>query len=1040
MRALLVSDLVDSTRMVEALGDLRAAELFSLHDQQARELLARHQGREIDKTDGFLLLFDRPIQAAAYALAYHHLLSELARSEGVLLQARVGIHLGEVVLRTNPPEHVALGAKPLEVEGLAKPMAARLMSLAGGGQTLLTRSAFDVARRGAVDAGLLNGWGETSQGEPSPELQWLAHGPYLLKGVDEPVEVFEVGWQGLAPLAPPEGSQKARRMIDGQTVLGWRPATGAEIPGRPNWLAHEKLGEGGFGDLWLVQHRKTGDRRVLKFCYEARSLSSLKREITLFRLLKQELGERDDINRILDWRFDEAPYFIESEYTAAGSLLDWARAQGGVEQIPFATRLDLVAEVAEALAAAHSVGVLHKDVKPANVLIVERAGHEPRARLTDFGIGELTDRGVLEARNLTAAGFTAPLSSSQGGTRLYQAPELATGRPPSIQADIYSLGVMLYQLAAGDLSRSLGPGWRRDVSSGLLSADIAYCVDGSPERRPGSALEVAERLRTLESRQAQREAERRAAAETEAQHQARLVARRRRRLYKAVATVATVALAVVSLFAYWALAARDREVAARERGEGLIGYMLGDLRRQLEPIGRLEILDGIGDQAMEYFASLSNDELTDETLARRAQALRQIGDVRLKQGKLDDATAAFEQSLALTLRLVARDPERGEWRAGLADTRFWLGWVAWKQGNLAAAGEAYEAHRVAYQELVATDPARTEWQLELAYGHDNVGDVLKAQGRPRQALNHHLKSLAIFQRLVAGAPDDPDLRLELVESLHRAGKAKRALGDLRGALEHYRIRLETVQELVAQNPDHAGWRRRLLLSHSYVAGTLRRLGEAGEIPHVRRHVALARELTHLDADNTRWQRDLFLGHHSLARALSRGGSLDEALTEIQQALAIVRQLVSKEPSRGTWQQDLAVAQRQQGEILARKQQLEPAHTQVRQALAILDRLATASPGQSTTSLELARTLSLSGEILAARDDPAAAEEAHRRTLAVIEPLARDSSDCDALALWARALAETGRVAEAREAVKTLRSFDYAASEFMEFFSQRGLLP
>lgn len=201
LKTVFVSDLVDSTRVVEQLGDTRAAELFRRHDSAARALLERHQGREIDKTDGFLLLFDRPISAVRYAAAYHHQIASLAEEFQVSLAARVGIHLGEVHLRANPSPEVARGAKPLEVEGLAKVMAARLMSLACARQTLLTRAAFDVARRGAV--------GEDRQELP---LEWRSHDTYQLKGVTEPVEVCEVGVAGFAPLSAPGDSEKARRV------------------------------------------------------------------------------------------------------------------------------------------------------------------------------------------------------------------------------------------------------------------------------------------------------------------------------------------------------------------------------------------------------------------------------------------------------------------------------------------------------------------------------------------------------------------------------------------------------------------------------------------------------------------------------------------------------------------------------------------------------------------------------------------------------------------------------------------------------------
>lgn len=215
LKTLLVTDLVDSTKLLERLGDQRAFEIFGRHDRLARDLLLRHGGREIDKTDGFLLLFERPIDAVGYALAYHQALAALSREVGVELQSRAGIHLGEVWVRENPPEDVARGAKPLEVEGLAKPMAARLMSVARGRQTLLTRAAFDLARRAAVDL--------VATGAA---LEWRAHGVYAFKGVEEGVRVYEVGVAGLSPLSPPPDSVKVRRLRDEDAssprVARWR--------------------------------------------------------------------------------------------------------------------------------------------------------------------------------------------------------------------------------------------------------------------------------------------------------------------------------------------------------------------------------------------------------------------------------------------------------------------------------------------------------------------------------------------------------------------------------------------------------------------------------------------------------------------------------------------------------------------------------------------------------------------------------------------------------------------------------------------------
>lgn len=201
IRTLMLTDIVDSTVLLDRVGDARAAEIFGRHDVVFRELLQAHEGREIDKTDGFLLLFRRPFEAVRYAVAYQDALIELSEELGFELKARAGIHLGEVVLRENPPAHVARGAKPVEVEGLAKHAAARIMSLARGGQILLSESAYTFARRGAV-------------GADAGHIQWQSHGLYSLKGVEEPVQVYEVGREGVAPFSAPGDSEKVRRIED----------------------------------------------------------------------------------------------------------------------------------------------------------------------------------------------------------------------------------------------------------------------------------------------------------------------------------------------------------------------------------------------------------------------------------------------------------------------------------------------------------------------------------------------------------------------------------------------------------------------------------------------------------------------------------------------------------------------------------------------------------------------------------------------------------------------------------------------------------
>jgi TolB-like protein/class 3 adenylate cyclase len=217
IRTLLLCDLVASTQLVERVGDSAAADLLARHDRIARDLLSTFNGTEIDKSDGFLLLFERPIEAVRFAMAYQAGLRALGAGFGSAITSRVGIHLGEVVLRENAREDVARGAKPVEVEGLAKPIAARVMALAGHGRILLTRAAYDFARRAAVGA------------NDEAQLRWATHGHYALAGVEDLIEVCEVAEPGSAALAPPPSSEKARRAGgDGTTTAA---AEAAPQPG-----------------------------------------------------------------------------------------------------------------------------------------------------------------------------------------------------------------------------------------------------------------------------------------------------------------------------------------------------------------------------------------------------------------------------------------------------------------------------------------------------------------------------------------------------------------------------------------------------------------------------------------------------------------------------------------------------------------------------------------------------------------------------------------------------------------------------------------
>ena len=580
--------------------------------------LSRYDGRVLDNARA--ALFDRPIDAVRYALA-HQRAGVRQRSDTGQLPCGMAIHLAEIA---------SDGRSTSTARGPAKALAA----LAEPGQILMTRGAFDLARQRAHP--------------DASEARWLAHGSYEIDGLDEPVEVFEVGVAGRAHLRPPAGSSGARRQKAQSTTAGWRPAPNLALPTRPHWVIAEKLGQGGFGEVWLAAHQKTGDKRVFKFCYDAESLRALQREITLFRLLKESLGDRNDIVRILDWRFDEAPYFIESAYSEGGSLVSWADARGGLDEVALPARLEIVAQIATALAAAHSVGVLHKDIKPGNVLVTTDEDGQTRAQLGDFGIGSVTEPERLARAGITLNGFTAATAAGataafRAGTRLYIAPEIVEGKPASIQADIYALGVLLYQIVAGDFHRSLAPGWERDISDELLREDIEAAVDGSPERRLGDASRLATRLRGLEARHEQRQARRRERQESQRARQAWQRSRRRRKLVALSMAFVTVFAGAMAVQSY-RVARESRRVAREAKTSQQVSTFLVELFEGSDPYKRfgktLELRD-----ILQRGAERAERELADQPVIR-ARLMHIIGTVHGNLGEYDRAIALLEKAAA----------------------------------------------------------------------------------------------------------------------------------------------------------------------------------------------------------------------------------------------------------------------------------------------------------------------------------------------------------------------------------------------------------
>jgi tetratricopeptide (TPR) repeat protein len=424
----------------------------------------------------------------------------------------------------------------------------------------------------------------------------------------------------------------------------------------------------------------------------------------------------------------------------------WCETQGGVDKVPLAARIEIVAQIAAALQAAHNNGVIHGDVKPSKILVGKQS--DIHAYLTDFGIGQVVSEEVL--RQLTPSGFTQTIegSSSRSGTQLYMAPELFSGKLASIRSDIYALGVVFYQLLVGDLSRAVTIDWAKQITDPLLREDLEKCFAGDPQERFAGAGQLAGQLRCL--------AERRATSE---QQQALLRERERaayRRGIMRTVALALVVIAVVTGLAFYALLQRHEALmqrttaqeqariaetrrlaaeasekkanAARDQADGLINFMLYDSRKKLEPIGRLDVLDDVAQKAKEYLDRLPKELVTASRPEQQTGMLINLGDVRVAQGKLQDAVDAYQQGLTVAKRLAEQDK------------------------------------------------SNTLRQRDLSVSYEKVGDVLAAQGKPKEALDAYQECLKVRQTLAEQDKSNSGLQRDLIVSLCKAGTIAAMIG------------------------------------------------------------------------------------------------------------------------------------------------------------------------------------------------------------------------------------------------------------------------
>ena len=378
-----------------------------------------------------------------------------------------------------------------------------------------------------------------------------------------------------------------------------------------------------------------------------------------------------------------------------------------------------------------------------------------------------------------------------------------------------------------------------------------------------------------------------------------LVRREQQRRQKRLTYIAAASLAgmtVASGLAVFAFDKRDEARDQRREAEGLVGFMLGDLREKLEPIGRLDALDAVGARALQYFESQDKTELSDDALAQRSRALTMMGEIASTRGDLDGALRRYREAMAGTRELVRRAPDDPQRLFDQAQNVYWLGDIARQRGQQRDAETAFREYKRLADAMVTTDPKNPKWMMEVKYAVHNLGIILFEQRKFQEASQQFSRALASADSLVASAPANPDYRKSQLESLAWLADSQFSEG--------------RIQEAIAKRE---------------------------------RQVALLDGLSPRDRQDVEYRRKGIPARRALGRWLASSGAVDAGIKQLQAAVQIAQGLIPTEPDNLEWVEMAAGAQLDLAAILLTTGEKEEGAVQVRAGCDLAGRLLPSDP-------------------------------------------------------------------------------------------------
>ena len=790
-----------------------------------------------------------------------------------------------------------------------------------------------------------------------------------------------------------------------------------------------EIGRGGMGAVYLAERddQQFAKRAAVKLIKRGMDTDFV---VQRFRNERQILANLDhpNIARLLDGGATEAdlPYFV-MEYVEGAPIIKYANAN----KLSTTERLRLFRTVCSAVQYAHQNLVIHRDLKPSNILVTKDG--EPK--LLDFGIAKLLqlDDGVETDLTATAVRVMTPE---------YASPEQVKGERITTASDVYSLGVLLYELLTGkrpyrvksrkpeEIARAIGEqepekpsvaGRRGDgvterSGENEISGNQARSVSPHP---PFSPSQLRGDLDNIVLMALRKEPQRRYASVDQFSEDIRrhleglpVSARKATFSYRTfrfiqrnklgVAAAAVVLLILIGgiIATTWeAHIARAERARAERRFDDvrtLVNSRLFELHNEIEKLpGSTRARELLVQQTLDYLDSVSREASGDAMLQREiAAGYEKLGDVqsRLNSPNLGDtkgAFASYQKALEIRKALLSLSPNDVPAGLALALAYDRVGDVLSKTNN---AEGALDSHRKAL-ELVQNLATRDQMQTRnaLGYSYLMVGRARLKIGDLPASLDDFRRSEAIREAIVAENPDDPSARRALVPTYDGIAFVLSLTGKPTEALLYYRKSQSVVEALVAANPLNVNFRRASMDTYEWVAITLGEIGDnQGGLDYHRRALGLCQAELSADPANAQARDDLADIYHEIGNTMTRLGRPKDALDSFRKALDNYQAIADTDPADTNVRRQVYVTYRQMGNAMLLTGNVRGALENYRKALLGFHELSRADPSNAETRYDVALSYSMIGEALATTGDVSGALENYRQALPGFEILVAQS--------------------------------------------------